>query len=84
MDDYQRGVADERARIRTIVSANAAEWAARAGISIDALEAWIARGMPDDESFPEVRGPKKGRKARRWMAELAAAHVGLLRYIDGE
>lgn len=73
--DYDRGVAAERARVRRLVSRRAAFWASEAGVSIDALESWIARGMPEDEM-------PRGKKRSGWMMQIAAAFVGMLDEID--
>lgn len=76
MTDYERGQRDERARVRKIVSATAAVWAERAGVSIDALESWARRGMPDDGTRPRAR------KQYDWMIQIAAALIGVIDTID--
>jgi hypothetical protein len=77
-EDYQRGVVDERARIRKYISTNAAYFAAQAGVSIDMMESWDGT----DETLITLKG--KNKKIRFAALLVAYALTGLLRWIDAD
>lgn len=76
-DDYQRGVADERARIREYISKNAAWFAEQAGVSIEAVES-----ATQTEDYILLKG--KNKKVRQPFLYAAYTLAGILKFIDKE
>jgi hypothetical protein len=77
-DDARRGTIVERARIRKYVSANAAYFAAQAGVSIETVESWDGT----DAAMRDLMG--KDQKLRFESLVISYAMVGVLAFIDGE